>query len=199
VERDLRFLFSLALFSPYGLTTPIYNKRGMKMQDALARMINRYDVTDRFLDNAAISTLDEYLKSGYTRVQVVAVINTHAVEIVRESARQLFEELPYLIQPGGNAYTTRRHSMYLRDMDYFLRYASYALLTADFSILDERLLAGLRDTFNSLGIPLGVTARSVQLMKERVQQKLVELQLNDTTFVDEPFDYIIQALSERNI
>ncbi|EKQ66837.1 Phycobilisome protein [Leptolyngbyaceae cyanobacterium JSC-12] len=169
------------------------------MQDTLTRVINRYDVTDRFLDNAAIATLTEFLETGSLRVQVVAVINANAVEIVRESARQLFEELPYLIQPGGNAYTTRRHSMYLRDMDYFLRYSSYALLTGDTSILDERLLAGLKDTFNSLGIPLGVTARSVQLMKERTHQKLIEAQLGNPAFVDEPFDYIIRALSERNV
>lgn len=169
------------------------------MQDLLNRVINRYDVTDRFLDNAAIATLADYLDTGGTRVEVVAVINANAVEIVREAARQLFEELPYLIQPGGNAYTTRRHSMYLRDMNYFLRYTSYALLTGDTSILDERLLAGLRDTFNSLGIPLGVTARSVQLMKQQAHQKLLEAQLGNPLFVDEPFDYIIRELSERNV
>jgi phycobilisome core component len=169
------------------------------MQDLLSRVINHYDVTDRFLDNAAIDNLANFLATGDLRVQAVAVINANAVEIVRESARQLFEELPYLIEPGGNAYTTRRHSMYLRDMNYFLRYTSYALLTGDTSILDERLLAGLKDTFNSLGIPLGVTARSVQLMKERSQQKLAAAQLGNPSFVNEPFDYIIRGLSERNI
>ena len=169
------------------------------MQDTLSRVINRYDVTDRFLDESAIALITDFFQTGSLRVQVVALINSNAVEIVRESARQLFDEMPELIRPGGNAYTTRRHSMYLRDMDYFLRYASYAVLTGDSSILDERLLAGLRDTFNSLGIPLGVTARSVQLMKERVQQQLAKAQLENPPFVAKPFDYIIQALSERNV
>ncbi len=169
------------------------------MRDVLSRMINHYDVIDRFLDEPAIALVTDFFQTGSLRIQVVAIINSNAVEVVRESARQLFEEMPELIRPGGNAYTTRRHSMYLRDMDYFLRYASYAMLTGDSSILDERLLAGLRDTFNSLGIPLGVTARSVQLMKERVQQKLSEAQLGNPPFVAEPFDYIIQALSERNV
>jgi phycobilisome core component len=169
------------------------------MQDVLSRMINHYDVIDHFLDEPAIALVTDFFQTGSLRIQVVAIINSNAVEVVRESARQLFEEMPELIRPSGNAYTTRRHSMYLRDMDYFLRYASYAMLTGDSSILDERLLAGLRDTFNSLGIPLGVTARSVQLMKERVQQKLSEAQLGNPPFVAEPFDYIIQALSERNV
>ncbi len=169
------------------------------MQDILSQVINHYDVIDRFLDEPAIALVTDFFQTGRLRVQVVAIINSNPVDIVRESARQLFEEIPELIQPGGNAYTTRRHSMYLRDMDYFLRYASYAILTGNSSVLDERLLAGLRDTFNSLGIPLGVTARSVQLMKERVQQKLSEAQLGNSPFVAEPFDYIIHALSERNV
>jgi phycobilisome core component len=169
------------------------------MQDTLARVIHRCDVADRFLDDPAIATLNEYLKTGALRVQVVSIINANAVEIVRQSARQLFVELPYLIQPGGNAYTTRRHSMYLRDMDYFLRYSSYALLTGDSSILDERLLNGLKDTFNSLGIPLGVTARSVQIMRDRVQQKLSAAQIGNPSFVNEPFDYIVRELSEHNL
>jgi len=51
-------------------------------------------------------------------------------------------------------------------MDYFLRYATYAMLAGDPSILDERVLNGLRETYNSLGVPVGATVRTVQAMKE---------------------------------
>ncbi|NJP09556.1 MAG: allophycocyanin subunit beta [Leptolyngbyaceae cyanobacterium RU_5_1] len=169
------------------------------MRDKLASVVERYDLTARFLDNSAIAAVTEYLNTGQARIQAVAMINANAVEIVREAARQLFEELPYLIQPGGNAYTTRRHAMYLRDMDYFLRYGSYALLTGDNSVLDERLLAGLRDTFNSLGIPLGPTALSIQLMKNRIKEKMAGAGLENTGLVDEPFDYMIRELSETDV
>ncbi len=169
------------------------------MQDRVESLVKNYDLTARFIDNAAIASLLTYLDSGRLRTQVIAVINANAPEIVREAARQLFEELPDLILPGGNAYTTRRHAMYLRDMDYFLRYSTYALLTGDNSVLDERLLAGLRDTFNSLGIPLGPTARSIQIMKNMAQEKVAAAGLNQANFVDEPFDYIIRELSEKDV
>jgi phycobilisome core component len=42
-------------------------------------------------------------------------------------------------------------------MDYYLRYASYALVAADTNVLDERVLQGLRETYNSLGVPIGPT------------------------------------------
>jgi allophycocyanin beta subunit len=51
-------------------------------------------------------------------------------------------------------------------MDYFLRYATYAMLAGDPSILDERILNGLRETYNSLGVPIGATIRAVQAMKD---------------------------------
>ena len=68
--------------------------------------------------------------------------------------------------PGGNMYTCRRYAACIRDLDYFLRYATYAMLAGDPSILDERILNGLRETYNSLGVPIGGTIRALQAMKE---------------------------------
>jgi len=47
-------------------------------------------------------------------------------------------------------------------MDYYLRYVSYALIAGDTSVLDERVLQGLRETYNSLGVPIGPTVRGIQ-------------------------------------
>lgn len=78
------------------------------------------------------------------------MINADAAEIVREASQRLFQDEPDLLLPGGNAYTTRRLAACLRDMDYFLRYASYALVAGDSTILNERVLNGLDDTYKVL-------------------------------------------------
>ena len=85
---------------------------------------------------------------------------------MREASQRLWLEDPELILPGGNAYTTRRLAACLRDMDYFLRYASYALIADDLTILDERVLNGLDDTYKSLGVPTGPTVRGIALLGE---------------------------------
>ena len=72
----------------------------------------------------------------------------------------------YFTRPGGNMYTTRRYAACIRDMDYYLRYATYAMLAGDTSILDERVLNGLKETYNSLGVPIGATVQAIQAMKE---------------------------------
>ncbi|MEL6765232.1 MAG: allophycocyanin subunit beta, partial [Cyanobacteria bacterium J06607_6] len=74
--------------------------------------------------------------------------------------------------PGGNMYPTRRYAACLRDLTYFLRYATYAMLAADASILDERVLNGLKDTYSSLGVPVEETIQAVQAMKDVVTQRV---------------------------
>ncbi|NJR51370.1 MAG: allophycocyanin subunit beta [Leptolyngbyaceae cyanobacterium CSU_1_3] len=169
------------------------------MQDKVVSVVNRFNLTESLSDRNIVEPLQDFLNTGAARVQVVTIVSSKATEIVKQAVSQLFQEQPELVQPGGNAYTTRRYNMYIRDMGYFLRYCSYALLTGDNSILDERLLAGLRETFNSLGIPLGPTARSVQLIRDQVKQHAIVAGVENTTFIDEPFDYVVRQISEMDV
>ncbi|MFN7657346.1 MAG: allophycocyanin subunit beta, partial [Dolichospermum sp.] len=93
------------------------------MRDAVTTLIKNYDVTGRYFDRNAIDSLKSYFESGTARIQAAAAINANAAAIVKQAGAKLFEELPELIRPGGNAYTTRRFAACLRDMDYYLRYA----------------------------------------------------------------------------
>lgn len=137
------------------------------MRDAVTTLIKTYDLAGRYLDRNAMDALKAFYDSGLRRIQAVQVINLNSVDIVKTAAAAMFAQVPDLIRPGGNAYTTRRYATCLRDMDYFLRYASYALVAADTSILDERVLAGLRETYNSLGVPIAPTVIGIQNMKQR--------------------------------
>src|SRR4028119_1006704 len=165
------------------------------MRDAVTKLIRNYDGTGRYLDRNAIDSLKIYFETGTARVTAAAVINSNAAAIVKQAGSQLFEELPELIRPGGNAYTTRRYAACLRDMDYYLRYASYALVAGDTNVLDERVLQGLRETYNSLGVPIGPTVRGIQLMKDIVKEKVAAAGVENTAFLDEPFDHITRDLS----
>lgn len=169
------------------------------MRDAVTSLIENYDLKGRYLDRDALDTLKSYFSTGVSRVQAAAVINSNAAGIVRQAGSRLFEEVPELIRPGGNAYTTRRYAACLRDMDYYLRYASYALVAGNTNLLDERVLQGLRETYNSLGVPIGPTVRGIQLLKEMVAAQVAEAGISDTGFLDQPFDYMIRELGETSL
>ncbi len=169
------------------------------MRDAVTSLIGNYDVAGRYFDQNAIDQLKSYFETGTARVQAAASVNTNAATIVKQSGQRLFEELPELIRPGGNAYTTRRYAACLRDMDYYLRYATYALVAGSMDVLDERVLQGLRETYNSLGVPIGPTIRGIQIMKGIVKDQVAATGIENTAFVDEPFDYMTRELGEEVI
>lgn len=169
------------------------------MRDAVTSLIGNYDIAGRYLDRDALDELKSYFNTGMARVQAANVINGNAAAIVKESGRQLFAELPELIQPSGNAYTTRRYAACLRDMEYYLRYATYALVAGNTDVLDERVLEGLRETYNSLGVPIGPTIQGIQIMKEMVKAQVAAAGIENTEFLDQPFDYMTRELSEEDI
>ena len=171
------------------------------MRDAITGLIGRYDQLGRYLDRQALDSIETYLDESVVRIAAVELINREAAEIVREASQRLFRDEPELLLPGGNAYTTRRLAACLRDMDYFLRYASYALIAGDSTILNERVLNGLDDTYKSLGVPTGPTVRSIALLGEVVIERLQSggISSDRLASVRQPFDHMVGGLAETNV
>jgi len=136
------------------------------MLDAFAKVVAQADSRGEFLSNDQFNALSNMVKEGNKRLDAVNNITGNASTIVADAARSLFEEQPQLVQPGGNAYTNRRMAACLRDMEIILRYVTYAMAAGDASVLDDRCLNGLRETYQALGVPGGSVARGVQKMKD---------------------------------
>ena len=135
------------------------------MQDAITNVINQSDVQGLYLDDSSIGRLEQYFSSGELRVRAAATVGANSAAIIKEAVAKtlLYSDIT---RPGGNMYTTRRYAACIRDLDYYLRYATYAMLAGDTSILDERVLNGLKETYNSLRVPIGATVQSIQAIKE---------------------------------
>lgn len=173
------------------------------MRDAISGLIGRYDQLGRYLDREAIGRIDAFYAQSGLRLAAVELINAEAATIVREASQRLWQENPELLLPGGNAYTTRRLAACLRDVDYFLRYASYALIAGDMTILDERVLNGLDDTYKSLGVPTGPTVRSIALLAEVIIERLSAAGLAEperlASVIRPPFDHLCRGLAASNV
>jgi phycocyanin beta chain len=136
------------------------------MLDAFAKVVSQADTRGEYLSGAQLDALTNMVKEGNKRMDTVNRITSNASTIVANAARELFAEQPQLIAPGGNAYTNRRMAACLRDMEIILRYVTYAVFTGDSSVLDDRCLNGLRETYLALGTPGASVATGVQKMKE---------------------------------
>lgn len=136
------------------------------MFDAFTRVVSQADARGEFLSNEQLDGLSAVVGDSLKRMDSVNRITGNASTIVANAARALFAEQPQLIQPGGNAYTNRRMAACLRDMEIILRYVTYAVFAGDASVLEDRCLNGLRETYVALGVPGASVAAGVQKMKE---------------------------------
>ncbi len=136
------------------------------MLDAFAKVVSQADARGEYISPAQLDALNAMVADGNKRMDAVNRITSNASAIVANAARSLFAEQPQLIAPGGNAYTSRRMAACLRDMEIILRYVTYATFAGDASVLEDRCLNGLRETYLALGTPGASVAVGVKKMKE---------------------------------
>ncbi len=136
------------------------------MFDAFTRVVSQADARGEFLSGSQLDALSAMVSDSNKRMDSVNRITSNSSAIVTNAARALFAEQPQLIAPGGNAYTSRRNAACLRDMEIILRYVTYAIFAGDASVLEDRCLNGLRETYLALGTPGASVAVGVQKMKD---------------------------------
>ena len=136
------------------------------MLDAFSRVVTNADSKAAYVGGADLQALKKFTSEGNKRLDAVNSIVSNASCIVSDSVSGMICEQPNLISPTGNCYTNRRMAACLRDAEIILRYVSYALLSGDSSVLEDRCLNGLKETYASLGVPTKGNLRAVDIMKK---------------------------------
>jgi len=132
----------------------------------VTKSIVNADAEARYLSPGELDRIKAFVTSGERRVRIAETLTGARERIIKEAGSQLFQKRPDVVSPGGNAYTSRRMAACLRDMEIILRYVTYAIFAGDSSVLDDRCLNGLRETYQALGVPGASVAAGVQKMKE---------------------------------
>ncbi len=133
------------------------------MLDAFSKAVVSADASTSVVGD--IEALKTFVASGNRRLDAVNAIASNASCMVSDAVAGMICENQGLIQAGGNCYPNRRMAACLRDAEIVLRYVTYALLAGDASVLDDRCLNGLKETYAALGVPTTSTVRAVQIMK----------------------------------
>ncbi|CAI8154632.1 MAG: bleomycin hydrolase [Prochlorococcus sp.] len=149
------------------------------MLDAFSRKAISADSSGGFIGGAELSQLKAFIADGNKRLDAVNAITSNASCVVADSVAGICCENTGLTAPNGGVYTNRKMAACLRDSEILLRYVSYAVLAGDASVLQDRALNGLRETFGALGVPTGSAARAVAIMKASACAHITNS--NDTT------------------
>ena len=135
------------------------------MLDAFSRAVIGADASTACLSADKIGELRQFVAEGNKRLDAVNAVASNASCIVSDAVSGMICENQSLIQGGGNCYPNRRMAACLRDGEIILRYVTYALLAGDASVLDDRCLNGLKETYVALGVPAAAAVRAVGIMK----------------------------------
>ncbi|MGK7918038.1 MAG: C-phycoerythrin subunit beta [Prochloraceae cyanobacterium] len=135
------------------------------MLDSFSRAVVTADASTSCISADKIGELRGFVAAGNRRLDAVNALASNASCMVSDAIAGMICENQGLIQAGGNCYPNRRMAACLRDGEIILRYVTYALLAGDASVLDDRCLNGLKETYTALGVPATSTVRAVQIMK----------------------------------
>ena len=135
------------------------------MLDAFSRAVVSADAKGAPIGTDDLVALRKYVSDANKRIDATLAITQNVSCIAADAIAGMVCENPGMTQPGGNCYPTRRMAACLRDGEIILRYVSYALLAGDPSVLEDRCLNGLKETYLALGVPTSNAIRAVEIMK----------------------------------
>lgn len=158
----------------------------------VSQVILNADDELRYPSSGELNSIKEFLRTGEQRMRIASTLAENEKKIVQEASKQLWRKRPDFIAPGGNAYGDRQRALCLRDYGWYLRLITYGVLAGDKEPIEKIGLIGVREMYNSLGVPVPGMVESIRCLK---QASLALLSDEDAAEAAPYFDYIIQAMS----
>nr|YP_536876.1 allophycocyanin gamma subunit [Neopyropia yezoensis]Q1XDU2.1 RecName: Full=Allophycocyanin alpha-B chain; AltName: Full=Allophycocyanin gamma chain [Neopyropia yezoensis]AGH27519.1 allophycocyanin gamma subunit [Neopyropia yezoensis]QFZ66855.1 allophycocyanin gamma subunit [Neopyropia yezoensis]ULU28859.1 allophycocyanin gamma subunit [Neopyropia yezoensis]WKD83350.1 allophycocyanin gamma subunit [Neopyropia yezoensis]BAE92319.1 allophycocyanin gamma chain [Neopyropia yezoensis] len=139
-----------------------------------------------------LQSIQDYLTTGSNRIRIATIIRDKEKEIIQKASKQIFQLHPEYIAPGGNAAGSRKRSLCLRDYGWYLRLITYGVLAGDKDSIETIGIIGVREMYNSLGVPIIGMLDAIQCLKEASLEMLGQ---DDIRIISPYFDYIIRGMS----
>ncbi|NJO43158.1 MAG: phycocyanin subunit beta [Cyanobacteria bacterium RU_5_0] len=136
------------------------------MLDAFSRVVEQADRKGAYLGDNELNALSNMIAESNKRLDVVNRLTSNASTITANAYRALVAEQPNVFGPGGPCFHHRNQAACIRDLGFILRYVTYSVLAGDASVMDDRCLNGLRETYQALGTPGATVASGIQKMKD---------------------------------
>jgi allophycocyanin-B len=158
----------------------------------VSQVILKADDDLRYPSSGELKNIQSFLQTGEQRIRIVTTLAASEKKVVEQASKQLWQKHPDYIAPGGNAYGQKQRAQCLRDYGWYLRLVTYGVLAGDIGPIEQIGLIGVRDMYNSLGVPVAGMADSITALKEAALKLLNE---DDAAAAAPYFDYIIQEMS----
>ena len=158
----------------------------------VSQVILQSDDELRYPSSGELKNIQDYLKTGEQRVRIVSTLTENEKKIVEQATKTLWQKRPDFIAPGGNAYGQRERALCIRDYGWYLRLVTYGILAGDKEPIEKIGLIGVKEMYNSLGVPVPGMVEAIKGLKEA---SINLLNADDAQQAAPYFDFIIQSMS----
>ncbi|MCU0523680.1 MAG: allophycocyanin subunit alpha-B [Elainella sp. Prado103] len=158
----------------------------------VTQVILNADEELRYPSSGELQSIQNFLKTGEQRMRIAATLADNEKKIVQAASKELWKKRPDFIAPGGNAYGDKQRALCLRDYGWYLRLISYGVLAGDKEPIEKIGLIGVREMYNSLGVPVPGMVESIRCLKTASLGLMTD---EDAAEAAPYFDYIIQSMS----
>nr|ARW68613.1 allophycocyanin gamma subunit [Palisada sp.] len=139
-----------------------------------------------------LDSLKNYFRTTEERIEVACILRDKEQDIIKIASKSIFQIHPEYIAPGGNAEGARKRSLCLRDYGWYLRLATYGVLSGEKDSVEQLGVIGVKEMYNSLGVPILGMIDAIQCLKNASIEFLSDYQAK---LVAPYFDFIIQGMS----
>ncbi|BAQ60199.1 allophycocyanin alpha chain [Geminocystis sp. NIES-3708] len=158
----------------------------------VSQVILKADDELRYPSSGELQGIKSFLDSGLQRLKIVETLTENEKKIVEKASRELFRKRPDFRASGGNASGQKQYNQCLRDFGWYLRLATYGILSGDKEPIESIGLIGAKEMYNSLGVPLDGMVESIRCLKEA---SLGLLSKEEAEEAAPYFDYMAQFMS----
>jgi allophycocyanin-B len=158
----------------------------------VSQVILQADDELRYPTSGELQGIQAFFRTGEQRTRIAAILSENEKKIVDEGIKNLWKIRPEYIATGGNAFGGRERALCLRDYGWYLRLVTYGILSGDKGPIEDIGLVGVREMYNSLGVPVPGMVDAIKCLKDA---SLGLLSADDAAATAPYFDFIIQGMS----
>ncbi len=153
------------------------------------QVIENADEEMRYPTPGEIRMIKNFCDSGKRRIEIATTLAKNQRRIVEAASEKFWKRCPITPSNSGNM---RKTASCQRDQGWYIRLVAYCVLAGNEQPLLEIGILGMKEMYQSLGIPLFNWVEAIRCIKEEACNLLGEEKAAE---VAPYFDYLLKALT----
>lgn len=137
-----------------------------------------------FTNSSELQNLTNYYRRASARIDAAKSLSERGEKLAIDCYQFILSKFPEY------RYSDKWKESCIRDVNYFIRFTTYSLVSGDTSTIDEYLIPELKELYQSLGLPISCCIYALKFLKQN--HGLVAEEAEETVFY---IDYLLSKLS----